>query len=155
MNDDLIKSYEIHSKINDDTSIVVKFQDTSSTMTVLDELDGIRSILEMRETIMRIRSICQTDDGNRFYPKTGVKLPKARWLSVAAAASYSVGIPIDIIIEKSEIDRKTIAAYCGSANNPTSEYLTIIDDRVHIDSKGIEWLLNLLIKDKQIEKEDT
>ena len=143
-------NFEIHSKINDDTSIVVKFQDSSDTMIALDELDNIKSIHEVRQTILRIRNICQTDDGNRFYPKTDVKLPKARWLSVAAAASYSAGIPIDIIVEKSELDRKIVAAYCTSVNNPTSQYLTIIEERVHINSRGVEWLLNLLVKDKQI-----
>ena len=147
--------FELHSVIDDNTSCVVRFSNASETMIVLNELDSIRMIHQLRRIILRIQEICQTEDGLIYYPKDEIELPKARWLSVAAAASFSVGIPIDSIIEKSELDRKTIAAYCTSANNPTSEYLTIIGDRVHINEKGIEWLLNLLIKDKQIDNEDT
>lgn len=150
MNNGQIKSFEIHHKIDDNTLVVVKFQDSSNTMIAFDELDRIISFHKVRQSILMIRSICKTDDGNTFYPIVDIKLPKARWLSVAAAASYPIGIPIDIIIQKSKLDRKTIAAYCSSTNNPTSEYLTIIDDRVSMDFKGIEWLLKLLVKDKQI-----
>lgn len=143
--------FEIQQKVNDEKTIVVKFADSSNAMVALDKLDKINQTIRMRESILRIRSICETDDGIIYYPKANAILPKARWLSVAAAASYSTGIPIDTIVERSKLDRKSIAAYCGSVNNPTSEYLTIIQDNVHIDSKGINWLLNLLVKDKQIQ----
>ncbi len=146
---------ELHSIIDDNTSCVVKFSNASETMAALDELDSIKSIHRLRKTILRIRKICRTVDGLVHYPRDEIELPKARWLSVAATASFSVGIPIDTIIEKSALDRKTVAAYCTSVNNPTSEFLTVIEDRVHINSKGIPWLLNLLVKDKQIDDENT
>ena len=150
MKEDSKLSFEIHSKEVENILFVVKFTNSSDTMNALDELDKIRLMQQMRQSILRIRKICDTDDGAIYYPKRDVELPKARWLSVAAAASYSKGIPIETVLERSELDRKTIGAYCSSINNPTSKYLTVIADIIHINQEGIEWLLNLLVKDKQI-----
>jgi hypothetical protein len=119
-------------------------------MSALDKIDEIRSIMHMRQSILRIRNMCESDDGIVYYPRSDIKLPKARWLSSAAAASFPKGIQIELVLEKSELDRKSIQAYCTSVNNPTSAYLSIKDDIVYINSDGIEWLLSLLVKDKQI-----
>jgi hypothetical protein len=137
-------SFEIHSNENEKVSLVVKFSDSSEVMTALDELERIQDTIQMRQSILRIREICDTDDRVIYYPKKDVELPKARWLSVAAAASFSKGIPIETILEKSELDRKTIAAYCTSVNNPTSKYLSIKDDSVMISPEGISWVFSLL-----------
>lgn len=143
-------SFEIHFKEDETTSIVAKFFSSSDTMDALDEIDKIRSIRQMKESILKIREICSTDDGRIYYPSLGIELPKARWLAVAAAASYPKGIPIDMVVEKGSLDRKSIAAYCTSANNPTSDFLTVIEDSVHINIRGVEWLFALLMKDGQL-----
>lgn len=145
--------FELSEKYNDKT-ITVRFRDSSYTMRALDELSRIKSEYELRSTRTRIRSICVLSHDDVYIPRGDVSLPKARWLTVSAAASYPNGVPIDTIVQHSELTEAEISAYCTSKNNPTSEYLETRDENIEITPSGMEWVLGLLEKDNQLEKVD-
>ncbi|MHA1863236.1 MAG: hypothetical protein ACTSWA_05655 [Candidatus Thorarchaeota archaeon] len=144
---------ELHSIIDDNTSCVVRFSSASETMAALDELDSIKSIHQLRKTILRIRKICRTEDGLIHYPLDKIELPKARWVTVSVSASYPIGVPVDFLLSKSGLSPGELSAYHSSKNNPTSKYLFVQDGLMKITMDGITWLLSLLEKDKQVEPE--
>ncbi|MGY5881770.1 MAG: hypothetical protein RTV31_16085 [Candidatus Thorarchaeota archaeon] len=146
--------FELHSNIDDNITLVVRFADALETMTALDELDTIKSIHRLRKTILRIKKICQTEDGLVYYPKDKVDLPKARWVTVSVSASYPNGVPVDFLLSKSGLSAAEFSAYHTSKNNPTSKYLFVQDNLMKITPEGITWLLNLLEKNKQLETEE-
>lgn len=142
--------FEIHSKIDENTICVVKFAQASEAMIALDELDKILMIRKLREMILAIRTICMTEDTIVYIPKDDVDLPKARRVTVSVSATYPNGVPIDIILRTTGLKPAELSAYYSSKNNPTSKYLYVSGNLLHIRPEGISWLFGLLRKDKQI-----
>lgn len=137
----------------------VKNREFKVTFTSIDEAHNAICDLEylilaqdLYPTIKRLRNLCTTQNQEVYYPKSDIDLPKARWIMVTAAASYPRGIPISLVLDSIEITQAQLNAYCTSKNNPTSKYLHTDGGLIYISLDGIDWLIELLEKDKQIEK---
>jgi hypothetical protein len=134
----------------------VSFTEVKESLDVIEDLLTVKGTLEKQPLIKKIRDICQNEDDILFFPNNKIILPKARWVSVSAAASYPRGVPIDDIVSRTDLTSEKVSAYCTSKNNPTSRYLFRRGDEIFISPDGIDWLFGLLKKDKQIEEvEDT
>ena len=147
-----ISFFEICRKSEDGTEFRVRFDSVEDALEAVGRLSRVTAVYELRHTIYRLRNLCQTLDRSIFYPKSDVDLPKARWMTVAAASSFPRGIPMQTIVENSDLTPKSINAYCTSKNNPTHEHLYLEGDKVYITPEGIRWVVALLEKDGQIEK---
>ncbi|MHA1862787.1 MAG: hypothetical protein ACTSWA_03380, partial [Candidatus Thorarchaeota archaeon] len=142
--------FEIRLKSETGEEFVVSFSNPEDSMKSIDALLRVKGAFEKRDSILQIKTLCQTDDERVYFPKDGLDLPKARWVSVAAAASFPVGIPVTLITTKTSLKPNEISAYCTSKNNPTSRYLCMEGGPVFIFPEGIDWVLGLLKKDSQI-----
>ena len=146
------KQFEIKIRDNERNEIVVKFEEVMDTMQAIDELFRVKGAIEKRDSIHRIREICETTDSQVYIPRDGKDLQKARWVSVATSASYPNGVPVELILAKTGLSSTELSAYCTSKNNPTSKYLYSDGKSIFMKPDGIGWLLKLLEKDDQIEK---
>ena len=147
-----ISFFEICRKSEDGTEFRVRFDSVEDALEAVERLSRVAAAYELRHIIYRLRNLCQTLDGRVFCPKSDVDLPKARWMTVAAASSFPRGVPMQTVVENSDLTLKSINAYCTSKNNPTHEYLDIEGDMVYITPEGIRWVVALLEKDCQIER---
>lgn len=147
-------SFEIIRRSEDNTEFHVRFDSLEEVLEAIDELSTAIAAYELRHFIYRLREICQTSDEMIFYPQSDIDLPKARWITVTAAASFPRGVSISSIQENSDLKAKEVHAYCTSKNNPSSKYLYIVKGIMHIKSEGIMWVIGLLEKDGQIEMDN-
>ena len=147
-------NHEVRSTSEDGMTFVVRFMDKNDVFEALNRLMTIKFAYEHRFDIRRIREICQSEDNRVFFPLNDVNLPKARWVSVSAAASYPHGVPVDEISARTGLKSSEISAYCTSKNNPTSEYLHSDKGLIYFSAEGYNWLIGLLEKDKQIENKE-
>lgn len=147
------KHFEIKLINEEKQEFTVSFTSSAESLDAIDSLLRIKSAVEKRDTIIRIRVICYTEDNHIFFPEDSANLPKARWVSVSAAASYPRGVPVDEIVTRTGLTPGKVSAYCTSKNNPTSKYLYKEDRAVFINPEGIDWLFGLLKKDKQIDED--
>jgi hypothetical protein len=148
-----IKRFKIKVRSEDKKEFSVSFTDAEESLDMIEDLERVKGAYEKRSVIMRIIGICKTEDGILFFPTAELGLPGARWVTAAAAASYPRGIPVNEIVSRTDLTSKKVSAYCTSKNNPTSNYLFKKDDAIFITPDGIDWLLCLLRKDKQIGEE--
>lgn len=146
------KRFKIKLRNEEEQEFSVTFSDAEESIEMIEDLHRVKGAVEKRGTILKIRGICQTEDNHLFFPDVKTNLPKARWVSVSAAASYPRGIPVDEIVTRTDLTPEKVSAYCTSKNNPTSNYLFKRDGAVFITPEGIDWLFGLLKKDKQIEE---
>lgn len=152
MSDKETKRFKIKLRNEEEQEFNVSFTDAEESLGIIDDLHRVKGAFEKRDLILNIRKICQTEDNRLFFPDDKTNLPKARWVSVSAAASYPRGVPVDEIISRTDLTPEKVSAYCTSKNNPTSKYLFKGDGIVFITPDGIDWLFNLLKKDKQIDE---
>ncbi|MGV9104088.1 MAG: hypothetical protein ACOC3C_08245 [Candidatus Thorarchaeota archaeon] len=130
--------FEIHN-VQDGDEIIVKFSSANEAIHALDELAKVREAYQTHSDRQAIRSICILRDDEIYLPKEEISLPKVRWITVAAAASYPQGIPLTLSQEKTGLSQSAISAYCTSENNPTSEYLYTDGESIHINAEGVGW----------------
>lgn len=145
------KRFRVMLRSQDGEEFSASFGNVDESLETLEDLLRVRGAFEKRDLILRIRGICETEDERTFFPHAKTNLPKARWVSVAAAASYPRGVLVDDILSRTDLSSEKVSAYCTSKNNPTSKYLYRGGNRVFITPNGIDWLFNLLKKDKQID----
>ncbi len=152
MSDKEAKRFKIKVRNEDKQEFSVSFTEAEESLEMIEELNRIKGVYEKHKTILRIRGICKTEDNALYYPDESTKLPKARWVTVSAAASYPRGVPVNEIVSRAGLTPDEVSAYCTSKNNPTSNYLSKKDGAGFITPDGIDWLFGLLKKDKQIEE---
>ncbi len=138
---------KLRTRINDETTFEVDIPDLSSALTAVKEIDTMKKLYELNQIVDKLRVICETEDGVIYFPLDNQEMTQAKQLTLTSAASFPVGVPIEFLITKVEMTRSSISAYCSSKNTPTSRYLKIEENQVHINSEGIEWIFNLLKHD--------
>ena len=148
------KRFKIKLGNEEEQEFSVSFIDAEESLEMIEDLHRVKGAFEKRGAILKIRRICQTKDNHLFFPDDKTNLPKARWVSVSAAASYPRGIPVNEIVARTDLTPEKVSAYCTSKNNPTSKYLYKGDGAVFINPEGIDWLFGLLKKDKQIDEDE-
>ena len=144
MKDSGTRKYEVCEKSDKGIEFKVVFDSLDEVQEALMDLQTLKQAYELRGTIQSLRDRCDSLDGKIYIPNDQQELPKARWVMLAAAASFPKGVPIDQPLKKLGIDKAALNAYCTSKNNPTSKYLYIKDDKVHTSPSGITWVQGLL-----------
>ena len=153
MEDSKSNRFEICDKDDDEVEFTVKFDSLDDVYQAADDLLQLKSVYRLMKKVRDLRSLCQTDDKQTFIPKEGEEIPKARWVTLAAAASFPNGVPRKLIMERLGLSTSQLNAYCTSKNNPTSKYLYVDSEMIYIIPEGSDWVMGLLKKDDQIEKE--
>ncbi len=138
------RKYELCERNDQGIEFKVVFESLEEVYDALLELQTMKQAYELQGTIQSLRERCETSDGKSYTPTDDQKLPKARWVMLAAAASFPNGVLITKPLKKLGITNDALSAYCTSKNNPTSKYLYIRDDKVFSNSKGITWVNSLL-----------
>ncbi len=142
---------KLRTKINDETTFEVDVSDLQSALTAVKEIDEMKRLYELNQIVNKLRVICETEDGVIYFPSYNEEMAKAKQLTLAAAASFPVGIPLEFLDKMIRIPRRNIIAYCNSKNNPTSRYLRIEENQVFINPDGVSWIFELLKQDGFIE----
>ena len=153
MEDSSSNRFEICDEDEDEVEFTVKFDSLDDVYQAADDLLQLKSVYRLMKIVRDLRNLCQTDDGRTFIPKKGEEIPKARWVTLAAAASFPNGVPRNLIMEGSGLSAAKLNAYCTSKNNPTSRYLHADSEMIYIIPEGIDWVMGLLKKDGQIQEE--
>jgi len=122
----------------------VLFDSVDDVNSAIDDLQRMKLAYSVRDEIHELRKRCSTTDGVAYYPRDDATLPKARWVMLAAAASFPSGVPVSLVVKKLHVSPEQLSAYCTSKNNPTSRYLYMKEDKVHTKPEGIPWLKTLL-----------
>lgn len=139
-----MRRYEVKEKIDNKTELKVVFDSLADIQDALSDLQVMRTAYALQSTIQSLRARCESPNGVYYIPASNQELPKARWVMLAAAASFPNGVPVSEPLEKLGISKSALDAYCTSKNNPTSEYLNIKDNMIFTTSGGISWVQNLL-----------
>ena len=134
----------ICERTEDGVEFSVLFDSVDDVYSAVDDLHRMRLAYSIRDDIQELRKRCTTTDGVVYYPKDDTTLPKARWVMLAAAASFPRGVPVSLVVKKLRVSSEQLSAYCTSKNNPTSRYLYMKEDSVHTKPEGIPWLVTLL-----------
>lgn len=153
MEDSRSNRFEICDEDEDEVEFTVRFDSLDDVYQAADDLLQLKSVYRLMKIVRDLRNLCQTDDGQIYIPKEGEEIPKARWVTLAAAASFPNGVPRKLIMERSGLSASQLIAYCTSKNNPTSKYLHVDSEMIYIIPEGIDWVMGLLKKDGQIEEE--
>jgi hypothetical protein len=138
------RKYEVCERNEKGLEFKVCFDSIDEIQDALLDLQTMKRAYELQGTIQSLRERCGTSDGKAYIPSDDQKLPKARWVMLAAAASFPNGVPIDQPLKKLDIEKAALHAYCTSKNNPTSRYLYIKDEMVFTNPEGITWVDGLL-----------
>jgi hypothetical protein len=138
------RRYEVSDRNNEGMEFKVSFESLDEVQDALSDLQTMKQAYDLQGTIQSLRNRCDTFDGLVYIPNDRQQLPKARWVMLAAAASFPKGVPIEQPLKKLGINKSALNAYCTSKNNPTSKYLYIIDEIVFTKPEGITWVDNLL-----------
>lgn len=153
MEDSSPNRFEICDEDEDEVEFTVRFDSLDDVYQAVDDLLQLKSVYRLMKKVRDLRNLCQTNDGRTFIPKKGVEIPKARWVTLAAAASFPNGVPRKLITERSSLSAAQLNAYHASKNNPTSRYLYADSEMIYIIPEGIDWVMGLLKKDGQIQEE--
>lgn len=153
MEDSSSNRFEICDENEDEVEFTVKFDSLEDVYQAVDDLFQLKSVYRLMKIVRDLRKLCQTNDGWTFIPQKEDEIPKARWVTLAAAASFPNGVPRKLIMEGSGLSAAKLNAYCTSKNNPTSKYLYVDSEMIYIIPEGIDWVMGLLKKDGQIEEE--
>ena len=138
------RKYEVCERNDKGIEFKVVFDSLDEVQDALLDLQTMKQAYELQGTIQALRERCDTVDGEVYIPNPQQNLPKARWVMLAAAASFPKGVPIEEPLKKLGIEKAALQAYCTSKNNPTSKYLYIRDEQVFTNPEGITWVDNLL-----------
>ncbi|MHA2322400.1 MAG: hypothetical protein ACXACG_12180 [Candidatus Thorarchaeota archaeon] len=138
------RKYEVCERNDKGIEFKVVFESLEEVHDALLELQNMKQAFELQGTIQTLRGRCDTSDGKVYIPNDLQKLPKARWVMLAAAASFPNGVPIKQPLKRLGIDNAALSAYCTSKNNPTSKYLYIRDEMIFTNPEGITWVDGLL-----------
>ena len=146
MEDSSSNRFEICDESEDAVEFTVKFDSLDDAYQAADDLLQLKSVYKLMKKVRDLRNLCQTNDKRIFIPMKSVKIPKARWITLAAAASFPNGVPSKLIIERASLNAAQLNAYCTSKNNPTSKYLYVDGDLIYVIPEGVDWVIGLLKK---------
>jgi hypothetical protein len=138
------RRYEVCERNDKGIEFKVVFESLDEVQDALLDLQTMKQSHELYGTIRSLQERCDTSDGRVYIPNDQQELPKARWVMLAAAASFPKRVPIEQPLKKLGINKDALNAYCTSRNNPTSKYLYIDDGKVYTKPSGITWVDSLL-----------
>jgi len=153
MEDSSSNRFEICDKDEDEVEFTVRFDSLDDVYQAADDLLQLKSVYRGMKIVRDLWNLCEINVSGVFIPKKSIEIPKARWVTLAAAASFPNGVPRNLIMEGSGLTAAKLNAYCTSKNNPTSRYLYADSEMIYIIPEGIDWVMGLLKKDGQIEEE--